>query len=191
MAEKNLDEIRLLQGSKAEFRRFYDLYSGKIYSTAFSYVKSHEDAQEIMQDVFVQLHKSSTSFKGDSRVSTWVYRITVNKSLDFLRRRKSRSRWGITRSIEELPESSDVSVTQEPAESNHLHVLLSAIETLPENQRTAFVLSYVQELPRQEVAEVMDSSLKAVESLLQRAKKKLRERLGNYSFDYIYFFSSF
>lgn len=179
-----LAEIRLLRGNKEEFRKFYDLYSARIYSTALSYLKSREDAEEIMQDVFVQLYKSAASFKGDSKVSTWVFRITVNKSLDFLRRQKRRNSWGTLRPIDEVPESSSPT-TLHPQETGgqHMDVLLAAIATLPENQQTAFVLSYIQELPRQEVADIMETSLKAIESLLQRAKKKLRDQLGNYSFD--------
>lgn len=173
----------LLQGDKASFKQFYDRYSGKIFNTALGFVKNEQDAEEIVQDVFVKIYQSAAAFKGDSSLNTWVYRITVNKSLDFLRAKKSKKRFAFLTSIQE-PESPDLPDFVHPGvlleKQEDARFLFKVIDTLPDKQKTAFILSFVEGLPRQEVANVMEMSLKAVESLLQRSKQNLRKKLDKF-----------
>ena len=108
-------------------------------------------------------------------MSTWIYRITVNTSLNYLRRQK---RFGFLSGGEprtDTPDFEHPGVLLEKKEN--ARALFKVIDTLPNQQKTAFILSFVEELPRQEVAEIMKVSLKAVESLLQRAKGNLRTKL--------------
>ena len=174
--KNDIDLIKAIgKGSERELKVLYDSYSEKVYNTALSYVKNIEEAEEITQDVFVSIYKSASGFKGNSKVSTWIYRIAVNTSLNYVSKKK---RLNAFRDNVETPQSVDfnhpgvVLENKEKAEA-----LYKATDCLPDSQKTAFILSYIEGLPRQEVADVMETSLKAVESLLQRAKKNMRTEL--------------
>lgn len=186
-----MDDIHHIQliasGDKAAFRLFYEYYKSKVYNTAISYLQNAEEAEETTQDVFVEIFHSAEAFKGDSSPGTWVYQITINKCLDALRFRKRKKRFGFLKSLfgdsMEQPEV-DVPHFDHPGvvleNKENASILFAAIELLPENQKTAFILSQVEELPQKEIAEVMKQSQKAVESLIQRAKVNLRNELEKF-----------
>ena len=143
-------------------------------------------AEDISQEVFVTVYKSILSFNEKSSISTWIYRITVNKCLDHLRAKKRQKRSGFLSQLlnldngEPLEGAADFihpGVVLENREKSKF--LFKAINALPDNQKTVFVLTYVEDLPQKEVAEIMNLSLKAVESLLQRAKSNLRKELSD------------
>lgn len=163
------------EGKQGAFRELYQLFSDKVYNTAISYSRNEQDAEEITQDVFASIFKNATKFKGDSEVGTWIYRITINASLNFIKKRNRLSFLNFENKTIEKPDFEHPGALIEKKE--HSAFLLSAIETLPKNQKTAFILSFIEDLPRQEVADIMETSLKAVESLLQRAKANLRNQL--------------
>ncbi len=173
------DPTQLIQaitsGDRKAFEQLYDLFSEKVYNTALSYAQNEQDAEEITQDVFINIHKHAAKFQGNSAVSTWIYRITVNTSLNLLKGKKRFSFLGIGASEKETPDFEHPGVLMENRED--AKALYKVIDTLPDNQKTAFILSFIEELPRQEVADIMELNLKAVESLLQRAKTNLRNRL--------------
>jgi len=142
-------------------------------------------AEDITQDVFISVFKTISSFNGKCTLSTWVYRITINKSIDYIRAEQRRLRW-LTFSAAKPLEGSDFGESarnfDHPGiileQKTQAKYLFNAINQLPQNQKTAFILAYIEDLPQQEIADIMNTSLKAVESLLQRAKKHLREKLG-------------
>jgi RNA polymerase sigma-70 factor (ECF subfamily) len=161
------------EGNQLSFRQLYDLYNKLVYNTAMSFVPDVSTAEEITQDVFTKIYRSAGSFNGKSSVKTWIYRITVNTALNQIKKNNR---------VRSLHLEYDLEI-----EFNHPGILLEnkesantlqlAIGSLPESQRTAFVLSFIEDLPRQEVANIMGTSLKANESLLQRAKGNLRKKL--------------
>lgn len=163
------------EGDEVAFRALYDLYSKQVYNTALSYAQSPDDAREITQDVFTNVFRKANTFRSEAKVSTWIYRITINTSLNFLKRRKRFSFLSIGEHHNEYPDFDHPGVLLENKEA--ARTLFRTINTLADQQKTAFILSFVDDLPRQEVADIMDVSLKAVESLLQRAKKNLRTKL--------------
>ncbi len=169
--------LSVANGDRKAFHQLYELYSDKVYNTALSYVQNEQDAEEITQDVFTNVFRKAASFKGEATVSTWIYRITINTSLNHIKRKKRLSFLSFGISQPEKPDFEHPGIILEHKE--HAKALFKVIDTLPESQKTAFILSFVEELPRQEVADVMEVSLKAVESLLQRAKKNLRNKLEN------------
>ncbi|MEL6851256.1 MAG: RNA polymerase sigma factor [Bacteroidota bacterium] len=177
MANSHLIMTAISEGSTPAFREFYQLFAEKVYNTALSYAQHQQDAEEISQEVFLRIHKYAGNFKGQSSLNTWVYRITVNASLDFIKRRNKRSFGAWNQAAIETPDFVHPGVLLEKKEM--AGAMYKAIETLPDSQKTAFILSFLEDLPRQEVAHIMDLSLKAVESLLQRAKQNLRKKLGN------------
>lgn len=176
------EEIQLIHlianGDRNAFQQLYALFSEKVFNTALHYTQRREDAEEITQDVFLNIHRYSTSFKGNASVSTWIYRITVNSALNFIKRKK---RFSIFRFTDKLPEEKHFEHPGIAMEDRAtLEPIYREINKLPDSQKTAFVLSFIEELPRQQVADIMELSLKAVESLLQRAKNNLRKTLKNF-----------
>ncbi len=173
------NDLQILQaiasGRQQAFRMLYARYADRVYNIALSYTKNAEDAEEIVQDVFVKIHKSASMFKGQSAVKTWIYRIAINATLNYL---KKQQRFTVFKSTFSRTKS---------VEFNHPGVLLEnkenaarlyqVIDGLPDSQKTAFILSYIEDLPRKEVAHIMETSLKAVESLLHRAKRDMRIEL--------------
>jgi RNA polymerase sigma-70 factor (ECF subfamily) len=142
-------------------------------------------AEDIAQEVFVTVFRSILSFNQQSSISTWIYRITVNKCLDHLRAKK-RHHYVLFSQLFEKAESGvsqkkgfDHPGIQLEQRENARH-LFKAIEGLPNNQKTIFILAHIEELPQKEIAEIMNMSLKAVESVLQRAKGNLRKKLSAY-----------
>ena len=157
-------------------RELYNRHSARVYNTALTYLQNATDAEEVSQDVFTKVWRSAAGFKAESQVTTWLYRIAVNTSLTALKKRQKRSIFGTIRPGHDPPDFHHPEAKLEEREENK--AIFSAIYRLPDRQKTAFVLSYVEELPRQQVAEVMGLSLKAIEGLLMRAKKGLRATIS-------------
>lgn len=166
---------QIAKGDRDAFQRFYARYKNNVYNTALGYVQNKEAAEEITQDVFLAIFQKAESFAGESKVSTWVYRITVNNALNFLDKKSRRPTSDVELEDYHCIDFIHPGVQLENQEKSRY--LFAAINTLAENQKTAFVLTYVEGLSQQQVADIMQATVKSVESLLQRAKKKLREQL--------------
>ena len=185
MDERILVE-KLKQGDESAFKSIVETWQNMVYNTALGIVQNAEDAEDIAQETFVQVYQSIKSFKGESKFSTWLYRITIAKALDHERRKKRKKRFAFVKSL--FGEESEVVV--HPPDFHHpgvvldqkenAAVLFQAIGQLPENQRVAFTLHKVDGLSYQEVSEVMDTSVSSVESLMHRAKTNLKKKLEDY-----------
>ncbi|MEZ4966829.1 MAG: RNA polymerase sigma factor [Saprospiraceae bacterium] len=174
---------RIAGGDENALSELYDVFHQRVYNTALGFLQHVEDAEEITQDVFVEIYRSAGRFQGNSSVSTWIYRIAVHRCLDRLRYKKRKRRFAFFSSlmgmnVPDPPDFEDPGVQMEKREN--ARILYKAIDTLPATQKTAFLLSFVEDLPRQEIADIMQVSLKALESLLQRAKANLRKNLDPY-----------
>jgi len=167
----------LRSGDQGAFRHLVEAYQQKVMNTALGMVQDEAVAEDITQEVFVTVYKTILSFRQGASVATWIYRITVNKCLDHLRAKRRKP--GFFSFVQ--PESHPVGDFVHPGvlaeQRDNAKRLFQAIDSLPENQKTAFVLTHVEEMPQKEVADIMDISVKAVESLLQRAKANLRKML--------------
>ena len=182
MDERSLIEL-LKQGDETAFSEIVEKWQDMVYNTAFGFVQNAEDAEDIAQDVFVQVFQSVSSFKGESKFSTWLYRIAVTKSLDLMRRKKRKKRFAFVRSL--FGDDNELEI--HPPDFHHpgvaldkkedAAILFQAIRTLPENQRIAFTLHKLEGLSYQEISEIMTTSLPAVESLMHRAKTNLKKNL--------------
>ena len=176
----------LRSGDNTAFKKLVETYRQKVFNTAISLIQDHGMAEDITQEVFITIFKSMPSFNEKSALSTWIYRITVNKCLDHLRAKKRQKRQGIFSRIFNTDSKDDLNnapTFEHPGiqleRKENARYLFEAIESLPDNQKTVFVLTQIEELPQKEIAAVMNLSLKAVESLLQRAKANLRKKLIN------------
>ncbi len=169
--DKGLLKLIAKKDQKA-FESLYKKFSSKVFNTALSYTKNNNNAEEVTQDVFIKIYDNAHKFKGNSSVETWIYRITINTSINCINKLKKHHSIGLFENGLNTKDFKHPGIILEKKEE--ALALFEAIEYLPESQKTAFILSFIENLPRQQVADVMEMSLKAVESLLQRAKKKLR-----------------
>ena len=162
-------------GDESALAELYGQYADKVYNTALSYTLNREDAEDITQDVFVKIHRASGQFRGDASLNTWIYRITVNTTINHVE--KCRRYRLLKGNMTPPPAEAFRHPGALPENQEDTAELYRAIDKLTVNQKTAFILSYLEELPRQEVADVMGTTLKAVESLLHRAKRSMRTEL--------------
>ena len=170
------------------YGKLIDDFQQKVFATCISFVPNKDDAEDIAQEVFVEVFKSINKFKGHSKLSTWVYRIATNKCLEFIRKRNTKKRFAFLQSItgNEIP----MDKTKYFTEMNHPGVLLEnkersetlfkAINQLPEAQKVVFTLSKVDGMSYREVCDITEKSLSSVESLMFRAKKNLQDALENF-----------
>jgi RNA polymerase sigma-70 factor (ECF subfamily) len=168
------------------FIEIYDQFKNKVFNTVLSYLQNVEDAEEVTQDVFVEIHRSRENFKGTSSLSTWIYRIAVNKSLDHIKSRNRKKRFAFITSLFEdsgalKHDSTDFHHPGIALENKeNASILFKKIDELPENQKTAFILSKTEGLSQAEISEVMQMSVSSVESLLFRAKQNLQKKLSDF-----------
>jgi RNA polymerase sigma factor (sigma-70 family) len=165
------------------FRLLYEQHHTMVYHIAYQYLQNQEDAEEITQDVFVQVHQSLGKFEGKSSIKTWIYRISINKSLDYIKFKSSKKRSFIFgyKSQNEQEFERIASVDQTDAsllQQEKTLILYAVINELPPNQKTAFILSKVDEISHAEIAEIMQLTHSSIESLLFRAKKTLQYKLS-------------
>jgi RNA polymerase sigma-70 factor (ECF subfamily) len=174
-----------LSGELSAFEFLFDKYREKVYRIAYRFVRNKEDALEIAQDVFLRVYTNLRKFKTDSKFFTWLYRIAVNRSIDFTRSRKGKPIQQIDPIILDAQpraspgrhEPKDPSARAEAKELDEK--LAEAVSTLSEKHRTVFLLHAVENLSYKEIAAVMGSSIGTVMSRLFYARKKLQETLGN------------
>ena len=185
---EDTDLIRkLIEGDRISFENLVKQFKNKVFNTSLSILQNVEDAEDITQEVFVEVFQSVKNFKGESKLSTWIYRIAVSKSLEFLRWKNRKKRFGfmqsllynnLTETILEIPNFFHPGIQLENKE--RAAILFAAINKLPENQKTAFILHKIEGLSYAEVADVMHATVSSVESLLFRAKQSLQKLLGDY-----------
>jgi RNA polymerase sigma factor (sigma-70 family) len=180
--------INLLQNNDpTACKTLVERHGDLVFNTALGLLQHRSDAEDMAQEVFAYAFQSVGKFRGEAKISTWLYRITVSKSLDVLKARKRVKRFGFLQSIFEKdgaklaidkPHFQHPGVLMENQE--RAQILFLAIEKLPDNQKTAFVLNKLEDLSYAEIAEIMELSLASIESLLFRARQNLRTLLGNW-----------
>ncbi|MDN3666583.1 RNA polymerase sigma factor [Algibacter miyuki] len=181
-----IDDLKA--GKQFAYAKLLNEFQQKVFATCISFVPNKEDAEDIAQDVFVEVFNSINKFKGNSKLSTWIYRIATNKCLGFIRKRNTKKRFAFLQSImgNEIP----MDKTKYFTEMNHPGVLLEnkeksetlflAINQLPDAQRVVFTLSKVDGMNNQEICEITEKSLSSVEALMFRAKKNLQISLEDF-----------
>ncbi|TRZ66486.1 RNA polymerase sigma factor, partial [bacterium] len=181
MEESRLIE-KIIAGEKLAFSELVNAYKNKVYNTALGYLQNPEDAEDIAQEVFIEIFRSIETFKGESSLSTWIYRISVTKSLELIRKRKRKKRFAIVKDI-----FSGSNENFEPVDFIHPGIIMEnkersallfkKINRLPDKQKTAFILNKVEGLSYKEISKIMNLSQSAVESIIFRAKENLKKYL--------------
>lgn len=167
--------------NKTDFKELIEEYKNQVLNTCLSFLHHQEDAEDTMQEVFIEVYQSLHRFKGQSQISTWIYKIAVNKSLEFIRKKKRKKRWGILLDLTEWKKNEAGVEFNHPGilleNKERANILFKHIEELPEKQKVAFTLHEFEQLPYKEIAQVMETSLSSVESLIYRAKQNLKKQL--------------
>lgn len=188
MSDQQVSESELIEGllcgSEEHIELLVRRFQDKVLRTAFLYTRSWHDSEEIAQEVFVKICRRIGMFGGQSKFSTWMYRITVNECIDFLRKKKRRP-WlkqhqqkddEETRDhLEQIPSTLS---TRQGAENKEIRSAIDkAVETLPEKQRMIFSLFYLEQLKIEEIAEVLKVSEGNIKAQLWQAREKLKFEL--------------
>lgn len=183
MTDKEVIE-QILTGNDSLYRQLVDRYKQQVLRTCYGFTQSKVDAEDIAQEVFIEVFESLKSFRHESKFSTWIYRIAVNKSLNHIRKQKRRA---IMQNLEDLllgkakgnPDFRDDG--KQPDDftdpEENIKRLKNALNELPSNQRTALALYTYQQLSYKQISEIMNVSLSSVESLIFRSKRNLRKIL--------------
>jgi RNA polymerase sigma-70 factor (ECF subfamily) len=180
--------LELKSGKQSAYSQLIDDYEQKVYATCISFVPNKEDAEDIAQEVFLEVFNSINKFKGNSKLSTWIYRIATNKCLEFIRKKNTKKRFAFMQSImgNEIPmdktsyftEFNHPGIVLENKERNE--TLFHAINQLPEIQKVVFTLHKIDGKSYKEISDIIKKSVSSVESLMFRAKKNLQKLLENF-----------
>lgn len=185
------EEPELIQAARRGDLEAYDELvqrcQQRIYATIYHMTSNHEDANDIAQDTFIKAYRSLKSFRGGSSFYTWVYRIAVNKTINFLKQRKNRIRMSLNdldAHVESDPDLVALISQDTPyrdAQLSELQEKLNeALMKLSHEHRLAVVLHDVQGLPHDEIAKIMDCNVGTVRSRLFYARQQLQGLLADY-----------
>jgi len=177
----------ILHGDKEKFRILVEQYQKMVFRTCMGFLHDKDDADDLTQDIFLQAYQSLHSFKGEAAFSTWIYRIAVNASLNRVRKNSRTMVFNRLESLFGSGKGKDLSLpvidTEDPESilirQENSRWVQNALDSLPENQRTAIVLSKYDDLSQKEISEIMNTTEGAVEALIQRAKANLRVKLSS------------
>ena len=173
---------KLKSNDREAYNELVALYKNSVINTCYRFLLDKQDAEDVSQDVFIEIFQSIHSFRGDAQLSTWVYRITVTKCLDEIKKRKRKKRFA---ALSKLLHIDDVGhwlaggkmPDQSLQEHEKMDAIAQVLNRLPDNQRIAFTLCKLEGFSNPEIAEIMGITTIAVESLVYRAKKKAATHL--------------
>lgn len=168
--EELVKQLQDKSTQRAAFARVVAQYSEPIYWQIRRIVLSHEDANDLLQNTFIKAWTNLDSFRGDSKLSTWLYRIAVNEALNFVQRQKN------SLSLDEDSSVVDFLMSDEFFDGDELQAQLQAvIASLPEKQRLVFQMKYFQDLKYEEISEILGTSVGALKATYHHAVKKIAE----------------
>lgn len=184
MTDKEIIE-KIAKKDEEAFRLLVEKHKDMVVNVCYGFLHKREDALDVSQEVFIQVFRSAERFRHEAKLSTWLYRIAANRSLNFLR---SKKRNAILNSLDVLFESNDSppetrleaperSAQEALEQREEIKVLRKALATLPKKQRMALTLHKYQELSYQEIAEIMEVSVSNVGVLIKRGKEKLQKKM--------------
>ncbi len=170
----------LLQGNQTAFRYLYDLHRSWVFTEVYCYLKNSHEAEELVQDIFLEVYQSIHTYRGTCNLKGWIYRIAVNKSINKLRYLKSKKRAATVEFNSELMPNIEMlhysyhhdEVKQEPTVG--YNDLLEIVWTLHPRQKEAFCLCKINKYSYEDAARQMNITIEAVRGLLHRARHSIR-----------------
>jgi RNA polymerase sigma-70 factor, ECF subfamily len=180
----NNDQIelvkRICEGDVSAFYEIVDLYKKKIYYIAYNICGDHHEAEDISQEVFIKVYKYINKFRFDAKLSTWIYQISVNTSIDAIRKKNKKQDLIEPTLMDTIQPNTSIRGPEEQTSQNHsLQQIRQAIPGLSKKEQTAFVMHYFNGFNMKEIAEIMALSINTIKTLLLRARRKLRFKLAS------------
>ncbi len=164
------------KGDISAFERIMNRYKELVMNIAYRFLQDRSKAEDIAQEVFIKVYNSAGSYKPKAKLSTWIYKITANLCLNELRSQKHFKAISVE-AIGETHDSIQVNPIENLEKSKLKQLVREAVDSLPDRQRIVVILQKYEDLSYQEISEIIGCSVSAVDSLLQRAKQKLKHKL--------------
>ena len=175
MSDKEIIALYKSGQQEKAFRVIVDTYSERLYWHVRHFLCSHEDADDLLQDIFLKIWNSLPGFRGEAKLYTWMFRIASNEALNFLGKQRVRA----AIQSDALPLESAREVGADPFFNGDeaQGFLVRAISELPEKQRLVFIMRYLEEMPYEEIAEILNTSVGALKASYHFAVNKIRKKL--------------
>jgi RNA polymerase sigma-70 factor (ECF subfamily) len=178
---------RISSGDNTAFQEFVERYKKKIYYIVYDITGDHDDAEDVSQEVFIKVFRSLKTFRRNAKISSWLYQISVNASIDLLRKKSSKPE-KLMDDIERadiqdnLPGSSTHAQNPERSAEDFIiqNHISEALQKVSPKERSVFVMRHYNELKIREIAEILNVSPGTVKALFYRATRKLRKELSFY-----------
>ena len=176
MTESEIIELYHSGRTEDAFKGIVDTYSERLYWHVRRFLCSHEDTNDLLQDIYIKIWTALPTFRGESQIFTWLWRIATNEVLNYLRKQKFKAMVSLDSSMEILRKKID----DDPyINGNELQrELHKAIQKLPEKQRIVFNMRYFDELKYEEISEITDTSVGALKASYHHAYNKIKEELN-------------
>lgn len=182
---------RIKNNEESAFKKLVENYQTMVINACYGLLQDSNEAEDIAQDVFVEVYESIHNFRGDSKLSTWLYRIAINKSINANRKNKIKKFFtkieeafdGTESGYYEKTNDINSKPEQQLESKENTEIIKKAINALPKNQKIAFTLHKYEDISYKQIAEILNLSLSSVESLIFRAKQNLRKDLIKYFYD--------
>ena len=157
------------------FNEIVETYSERLYWHVRRFTCSHEDTDDLLQDIFIKIWKALPSFRGEAQLYTWVFRIATNETLNFLRKEKVRSLLRFQNADAEIEKKIDSDPYFNGTQAER--ALSKEISKLPEKQRIVFIMRYYDDMPYEDISQVLDTSVGSLKASYHIAQQKIREAL--------------
>ena len=172
-----LKQLKSKENSESAFRELVTLYKERLYWHIRNIVKSHDDADDVLQNTFIKVYKNIDGFNGDSKLYSWMYRIATNESLNFIKKR-ARQMQISNEEVNQLAINNLEADIYFDGDVIQLK-LQQAISTLPEKQQLVFNMKYFQEITYKDMSEILETSEGALKASYHIAVKKVESYLNN------------
>ncbi len=178
MTDKEIIELYKAGQREKAFSEIVESYSERLYWHVRRFLCSHEDTDDLLQEIFIKVWSSLSSFRGESQLYTWIYRIATNESLNFLQKQKIRAALRFEDITSKLDDKIDEVTGVDGNEAQK--ALMKAVSRLPSKQKTVFIMRWFDDLSYEDISEILGTSVGALKASYHFAQEKIRAEIENY-----------
>ena len=177
VVDDKVSKSRVVEASKIDFSTLYNDYKRKVYGTVLKVVGPTSEVDDIVQIVFMEIHRSLPKYRGGSLLSTWIYRVTVNVALQHIRKQKRKRVFLFFKSEENVSEKIGFDMSRRYEQRDVMNRLYGLLDKITEKKRIVFVLHELEGIPLEQVSEICDIPVNTVRSRLHSARTELLSRM--------------